>query len=59
MTYRRAFATPRDGVMKDGTIRYRASKFDCEACALKPKCCPNAVDRKIVRSIYEAARDRA
>jgi hypothetical protein len=59
MTYRRAFAAPRDGVMKDGTIRYRASKFDCEACALKPKCCPNAVARKIARSIYEAARDKA
>ena len=27
MTYRRAFTTPRHGVMKDGTIRYRASKF--------------------------------
>ena len=26
MTYRRAFATPRDGVMKDGTIRYRAEQ---------------------------------
>ena len=59
MTYRRAFAVPRDGVMKDGTIRYRASKFDCEACALKPKFCPNAVARKIARSIYEAARDKA
>ena len=59
MTYRRAFAAPRDGVMKDGTIRYRASKFDCEACALKPKCCPNAVARQIARSIYEAARDKA
>ena len=46
MTYRRAFAVPRDGVMKDGTIRYRASKFDCEACALKPKFCPNAVARR-------------
>ena len=59
MTYRRAFAVPRDGVMKDGTIRYRASKFDCEACALKPKFCPNAVARKIAHSIYEAARDKA
>ena len=59
MTYRRAFTTPRDGVMKDGTIRYRASKLDCDACALKPKCCPNAVSRKIARSIYEAARDKA
>jgi hypothetical protein len=59
MTYRRAFAASRDGVMKNGTIQYRASKFDCEACALKPKYCPNAVARKIARSIYEAARDKA
>jgi transposase len=59
MTYRRAFATPRDGVMKNGTTPYRASKFDCDACALKPKCCPNMAARKIARSIYEAARDKA
>jgi hypothetical protein len=57
--YRRSFSTPRDGVRKDGAIGYRASKFDCEACPLKPKCCPNAVARKIARSIYEAARDKA
>lgn len=57
--YHRAFSTPRDGVRKDRTIGYRASKFDCEACVLKPKCCPNAVARKIVRSIHEAARDKA
>ena len=37
MTYRRAFAAPRDGVMKDGTIPYHASKFDCQACVLKPQ----------------------
>jgi hypothetical protein len=35
------------------------TSFDCEGCALKPKCCPNAVARKIARSIYEAARDKA
>ena len=23
------------------TLRYRASKFDCEVCALKMQCCPN------------------
>lgn len=57
--YRRAFSIPRASVRKDGTIRYRASKFDCEACALKAKCCPNDVGRKIERSIHEAARDRA
>ena len=30
-----------------------------EACALKTKCCPNAPARKIARSIYETARDKA
>jgi hypothetical protein len=57
--YRRAFSTPRDGVRKDGTIGYRASTFDCEACPLKSKCSPNTVAPKIARSIYEAARDKA
>ena len=36
-----------------------ARKHDCEACALEPKCCPNAPARKIARSIHEAARDKA
>ena len=38
---------------------YFARKHHCEACALKPKCCPNAPARKIARSIHEAARDKA
>ena len=58
MNYQRAFVTPRDGVMKDGVINYRASKFDSDAYPLKPNCCPNAVARKIACSIYEAARDK-
>ena len=33
---------------------YFARKHDCEACALKPKCCPNIPARKIARSIHEA-----
>jgi radical SAM protein with 4Fe4S-binding SPASM domain len=57
--YRRAFATPRTGVLKDNTIRYRASKRDCDACPMKPQCSPNAPARKVPRSIHEAARDRA
>jgi len=57
--YRRAFSTPRAGASKDGAIRYRASKRDCDGCALKPRCCPNAPARKVPRSIHEAARDRA
>ena len=56
--YRRAFTKPREGVSKDGRIRYRAIQRDCNACPLKPKCCPNDVARKIERSIYEAARDK-
>ena len=38
---------------------YFARKQDCEACALKPKCCLSVPARKIARSIYEAARDKA
>jgi Transposase DDE domain len=57
--YHRAFAKPRDGVTKEGTLIYFASKRDCEACALKPKCCPNTPARKIARSVHEAARDKA
>src|SRR4029077_932023 len=57
--YRRRFAMPRTGVMKDNSMRYRASKRDCQACPLKPRCCPNAPARKISRSIHEGARDLA
>jgi hypothetical protein len=57
--YHRNFSKPRDGLTKDGTLLYFARKHDCDACALKPKCCPNAPARKIARSVYEAARDKA
>lgn len=57
--YRRAFTTPRAGANKDGALRYRARKADCQACGLKPKCCPNEPQRKVTRSIYEPARDVA
>ena len=57
--YHRAFAKPRDGVTKEGTMIYFARKHDCEACALEPKCRPNAPARKIARSIHEAARGKA
>jgi IS5 family transposase len=55
----RNFATPRSNVDADGFIRYRATKLDRDACALKPKCCPVAPARKIMRSIHEEARDIA
>jgi transposase len=59
MHYRRAFATPRTDLPPDDTIRYRASKADCDACGLKPRCCPNTPARKVTRSIHEGARDMA
>ena len=46
-------------VNDDATVLYRASTFDCAACALKPRCCPNSPARKVPRSIYEGARDMA
>ena len=36
-----------------------ARKHDCDACALKPQCCPNALARKIPRDLDEDARDVA
>jgi transposase len=56
---RRAFSTPRHDPPPDDTYRYRASKADCDACELKPRCCPNTPARKVTRSIYEGARDFA
>jgi hypothetical protein len=38
---------------KEDTIIYFARKQDCDAYALKPKCCPNVPERKIARSIHE------
>jgi hypothetical protein len=47
-------------LVNDGaTLIYRASKYDCDACQLKPRCCPNAPARKIPRSIHEDARNMA
>jgi len=57
--HRRAFSTPRTDPPPDDTLRYRASKADCDACALKSRCCPNTPARKVTRSIHEAARDFA
>ena len=38
--YHRAFAKPRDGLTKDGTMIYFARKHDCDACALKLQVLP-------------------
>jgi transposase len=47
-------------LVNDGaTMLYRASKYDCQGCALKARCCPKEVVRKVPRSIHEGARDMA
>ena len=44
---------------EDGMLRYRASKADCDGCALKSQCCPKEPSRKVTRSISEPSRDVA
>ena len=57
--YRRAFRADHPDTPPDDTYRYRASKIDCDACALKSRCCPNTPAWKVTRSIHEGARDVA
>jgi transposase len=48
------------GTVHEGrTLLYRASKLDCDACALKARCCPKQLARKIPRDVHEEARDVA
>jgi transposase len=48
------------GTVHDGrTLLYRASKRDCDACSLKPRCCTRGAARKIPRDVHEDARDVA
>jgi hypothetical protein len=45
------------GTVHDGNmLRYRASKCDCDVCALKMKCCPNTPARQVPRDIHEDTR---
>ncbi|MGA8423116.1 MAG: IS1182 family transposase [Pseudolabrys sp.] len=46
-------------VHKGRTLLYRASKLDCDVCALKARCCPKQLARKIPRDVHEEARDVA
>ena len=43
----------------DDTYRYFTSIINCRHCPLKQQCCPKSQQRKIPRSIHEAARDIA
>jgi len=48
------------GTVIDGsTLRYRASKLDCDACAFKMRCCPHTPARQIPHDLHEDARDLA
>ena len=48
------------GTVHEGTtLLYRASKLECDRCALKSRCCPKEPARKIPRNIHEHARDIA
>jgi len=48
------------GRIRDDDMRpYRASKRDCDVCPLKVQCCPKDTSRKLLRNVYEEARDVA
>ena len=51
--------TTTGAIGNDHTLRYLALKRDCEACPLKPRCCPKTPSRKITRDVHEDARDVA
>ena len=57
--YRLAGRQAKAKLSKDGLLRYRALKADCDACPLKQRCCPKEPARKLLRSIHEGARDMA
>ena len=46
-------------VIEGSTLRYRASKRDCDGCAFKMRCCPHTPARWIPRDLHEDARDVA
>jgi len=51
--------TTTGAVGPDHTLRYFALKRDCDACPLKPRCCPKTPSRKVTRDVHEDARDVA
>ncbi len=57
--YRLAGRLAKAKLAKDGLLRYRALKANCDPCPLKQRCCPKEPARKLLRSINEGARDMA
>ncbi len=46
-------------LLSNGFYRYAASKRDCDLCPLKPRCCPERPERRVLRAPNEKARDHA
>ena len=46
-------------VHADGLIRYLAPLAVCRVCPMRPQCCPGIEARRILRHVYEPARDVA
>ncbi len=59
LSRKRNFTKKPSLVTKSNTINYRASQLDCRTCHLKEQCCPNALFKRIQRSVYEESRDVA
>jgi len=55
----KVYSNRKSPVGADNMIRYRASKYDCYDCIMKKHCCPKEPARKVLRHIYEGARDIA
>ena len=51
--------TTTGAVGNDHELRNFALKRDCDACPLKPRCCPKTPSRKVTRDVHEDARDVA
>ena len=45
-----------DRLYEGKTFRYRASKFDCDRCSQKQRCCPKTPARYVPRDINEEGR---
>jgi len=56
---RRQFSKPRNRITKAGTVPYSACQHDGTDCPMKPQCCPNMPNRRIMRSVHESSRDVA
>jgi hypothetical protein len=45
--------------VNDNQLLYRASKYNCDVCHLKPRCCPKEPARKVPRNYLPAQQGLA